>query len=107
MGETSQGPQTKTEVLYMTMAKQLKILLRRDDITVARLSRKIGVSSKTLYHYLEGRNPRNLSHVKKICEHFKVSSDYLLFGVEMIQVTNESLVPFGLYDVYLKKRSEP
>lgn len=88
----------------MSLAKQLKALLKRDGITVAQLAKKTGISAKSIYHYLEGRMPRNLEHIRKICEAFNVSSDYLLFGVQSKVAPGEELIPFGLYDVFLKKR---
>lgn len=89
----------------MNFAKQLKSLLRRDGITVSHLSRKTGIPAKTIYHYLEGRTPRKLEHVKVICESFQVTSDYLLFGVQPIGSDKQEFVAIGTYDVYLKKRN--
>ncbi len=89
----------------MSLGKQLKALLQRDGMTVPQLSRKTGISAKSIYHYLDGRTPRNLEHLLKLCECFNVSSDYLLFGKLTQFNPGEELIPFGVYDVFLKKRT--
>lgn len=87
----------------MELAHQLRILMNRDNVSAAKLAERTGISVKTIYHYLEGRSPRNLGHIRKICECFGVSSDYLLFGLEA-KVLNQDIIPFGHYDVFLKRR---
>ena len=81
MKELNQDKSLVTETYYM-LAKQLKILLKRDSITVINLAKATGLNTKTLYNYLDGRSPRNLDHIRILCAHFKVSSDELLFGIK-------------------------
>lgn len=88
----------------MVLAQQLKVLMKKKRMTVSQLSSATGVPAKTLYHYLEGRTPRNLDHVRKVCEVLKVSADYLLFGAEIAKVELEEVIAFGTYDVFLKKK---
>lgn len=107
--ELNQERRLQTEVIYM-FDKQLKILIKQQSISVIRLSKATGINAKTLYNYLDGRNPRDLKHVKTLCNYFEVTSDFLLFGSDTINslkskssTSLEELVQFGRYDVYLKK----
>ena len=87
----------------MSIAKQLKSLLKEREISVGVLAKKTGISSKTLYHYLEGRTPRNMEHVKAICTHFGVSADYLLFGYELTSRERSDIFLFGRYEVFMRR----
>lgn len=95
-----------SETTYM-LNKQLKILLKQHSISVTKLSKDTSINAKTLYNYLDGRTPRNLKHVRQLCEYFKVSADFLLFGIEetaSLKTTNvDDLVQLGRFDVYLKR----
>lgn len=64
----------------MIYGQQLKKLLKENDIKVAQLARATGVSSKTIYQWLNGQHPRNLVQVKKISDYFQVTVDFLVFG---------------------------
>lgn len=88
----------------MGFSQHLKAILKRDDLTVPQLAKKTGIPAKTIYHYLDGRTPRNLNHVRLICDALKVSSDYLLFGVESMPPLKEEIIPFGTFDVFLRKK---
>lgn len=90
----------------MNFQKQLKMLIRREGVSIAQLSRRTGISPKSLYNYLDGRMPRKLDHIKKICDEFQVSSDFLLFGIESSCMHGEDFLSLGHYDVYLKKSSK-
>lgn len=102
----------------MVLSKQLKTLLTLHRTTVSQLALSTGISSKTIYHYLEGRSPRNLLHILKICDHFKVSSDYLLFGrgqsPEKDLNATRNMIQAGQFEVFLRplnatksKRQDP
>ena len=63
----------------MKLHTQLKNLLKRKDLTVAQLSRATSVSNKTIYGWLDGLPPRNITALKKVADHLDVSLDFLLF----------------------------
>lgn len=65
----------------MVLANQLKKLLMKHDLTVAKLSRVTGASQKTLHSWLDGKQPKKLIEVKRVADYFDVSLDYLLFNV--------------------------
>lgn len=69
-------------VIAMILHKQLKDLLRRNDMTVAQLSRATNISAKTIYQWLNGQKPRDISQVKRLADHFGVSVDFIAFGVQ-------------------------
>lgn len=69
-------------ILTMQLAKQLKALLRENDITVAQLARKAGVSAKTIYNWLAGQHPKDIGAVKKVADQFDVTLDFLCYGIE-------------------------
>ena len=91
----------------LTLSKQLKKLCNERDITVSQLSRATQIPLATLNHLVNGRPPRKLEHIKILCNYFSCSSDFLLFGVDTVQENKNpempALMPFGRYDVYLKK----
>lgn len=65
----------------MVLASQLKKLMNKHDLTVAKLSRVTGVSRKTLHSWIDGNQPKNLTDVKSVADYFDVSLDYFLFNV--------------------------
>lgn len=65
----------------MELKKILKDLIQEEGITVARLSKKVGVPTQTLHNWLSGMEPRSLKQVKKVAEFFEVSIDYICFGI--------------------------
>lgn len=87
----------------MTLKVQLKNLISEREITVAKLAKATGISRKTIYHYLAGRSPRNLLHIKLICNYFKISADYLLFGQESKGFEKyQDEIAAGVYEVILR-----
>jgi transcriptional regulator with XRE-family HTH domain len=85
------------------ISKQLKYLLSVHSISVVKLSKETGLNAKTIYNYLDGRSPRNFSHIKMLCDYFKVSSDYLLFGQNSLHIQKEKIgFPLGNFKVFLQ-----
>lgn len=60
--------------------KQLKYLLNTHDMNAAILSRKSGISSKTIYQWLHGQRPRDVMQICKIARIFNVSLDFIILG---------------------------
>ncbi len=63
--------------------KQLKTLLTKNSMSVQALSRKTGISSKTIYHWMSGQRPRNIEQVFVVAEALSVSIEQLVYGVEL------------------------
>ena len=94
--------------LMMQLAKQLKSLLRSNDITVAQLARIVGVSSKTIYNWLAGQPPKDIGAVKKVADHFGVTLDFICYGIELPQTKTEierhlDEVNAGVFEVVLRR----
>lgn len=92
----------------MILSRQLKNLLKDRDVTVAQLARATMISAKTLYQWLNGQSPKNLIQVRKVADYFKVTIDYLAFGV--LQKNNSELTDYkteinaGVFEVILRKQ---
>lgn len=92
----------------MQLDKQLKLLLKQKDVTVAQLARKVGVSSKTIYNWLSGQHPKDIEAVKKVADHFKVSLDFICYG-ESPAARNTQIEKFedeinaGVFEVVLRR----
>lgn len=60
--------------------KQIRYLLKIHDISVAVLSRKTGISSKTIYQWVHGQRPRDIMQICKVAKYFDVSLDFIVLG---------------------------
>ena len=99
--------------LDMKLAIQLKKLHQANGTTVAHLSKVTKVSNQTIFNWQAGSKPRDLDQVKKIADHFKVSLDYLVYGIEPEVRQNSPLNDFdseinaGIYEVVLRRIKKP
>lgn len=89
--------------------KRLEALCKARGISANELSRKISVSSKTIYEWIgaSGRIPRDPEHLRALSQLFSVSIEFLLFGEER-SITIDSLISkteihTGLYEITIKK----
>jgi transcriptional regulator with XRE-family HTH domain len=93
----------------MKLASQLKHYLKKHDITVAELGKAVKVSPKTIYSWLNGQRPRDITQVKAIANYFKVSLDELVFAETPEH--SKSFEDFideinaGVYEVILRKKN--
>lgn len=94
-------------ILTMLLAKQLKVLLRANDMTVAQLARKTNVSAKTIYNWLAGQGPKDIGAVKKVADHFGVTLDFLCYGIEPPNKTEIERhfdeINTGIFEVVLRR----
>lgn len=93
----------------MKLASQLKKLLKKKDLTVAQLARATGVSSKTIYSWINtNQNPQRLDDLKKVANELEVSLDYILFDETKFE-RKTSIADFkeeinlGLLEIILRK----
>lgn len=87
---------------------RLERLCKERGIPVSELARRIGVSPKSAHNWTAGSLPRNSVHLKKLCEFFSVSPNYLLWGEENKPITIDSLISkseihTGMYEITIKK----
>lgn len=92
----------------MELKQHLSKLLKERGMTPAQLSRLSGVPTSTISDYLSGREPKKISHLKRIADVFQVSLDRLLFGVVEDKSTSfDDLLSdgwmSGLFEVKLRK----
>ena len=87
----------------------LKKLLHDRDMTVAQLSRATKVPQQTLSNWIQGQEPRNLVHIKTVADYFKITVDYLVYGVDQtLRQTNpinelSDEINAGVFEVVLKR----
>lgn len=89
---------------------RLEKLCEQKEITPNELARRIGLPRSSVHDWTgaSARLPRDPLHLKKLCEFFKVSPSFLLWGEEETAPTIEALISkteihTGLYEVILKK----
>lgn len=89
---------------------RLETLCKEYGITPSELARRISLSRKSVFEWVgkSGRMPRDPQHLKKLCDFFKVSPAWLLWGEEEKVSTIESLISktelhSGLYEISIKK----
>lgn len=63
-------------------------LMKEQNLSQAMLARLTGVPPQTINNWLNGQEPRNLTHLKKVSDHLHVSLDYLLFDVNFKDQTS-------------------
>ncbi|HLE00566.1 MAG TPA: hypothetical protein VJB59_09920 [Bdellovibrionota bacterium] len=66
----------------LQLGPNLTRLIRSSGETVKSLSRKLGIAQSTLFGFCVNIMPRNPEHIRTLCEHFKITSDELLFGIK-------------------------
>lgn len=63
----------------MMMAKNLRRIIEERRISVTELSRRSKVPAKTIYHWMNGQQPRKMEHLFSIADILEVTVDEL-FG---------------------------
>lgn len=75
------------------------------EMSVARLAKKSGVPSKTIYHWLGGQRPGNVQQVIRVCDALDISMD-ALFGRSAIggipSANLERDLRAGVFEVILR-----
>jgi transcriptional regulator with XRE-family HTH domain len=94
--------------MEMQLSKILKKLMSDKDLKASQLSRATGVPAQTLHNWLSGQKPRDIDQVKMVAEHFQISLDYLLYGInEKIEKLSfeqyQNEINAGVFEVILKK----
>ena len=62
----------------ITISKRIKELRTEVGITQVELAEKIGVNQATIANYEKNRRHPDIQTIKKLCDCFEVSADYLL-----------------------------
>lgn len=89
----------------MDLKTNLKRLLDTHHLNVLKLSKLTGVPKSTLSDWLSGNSPKNINQLKAVADYFNITIDVLVFGINSSTSKPSSfeLIPFGKFDVYLKK----
>ena len=97
--------------LDMKLAQQLKKLLQSSGTKISVLSKSTRVPQQTIHNWLTGSKPRDLDQVKRIADHFEVSLDMILYGLESKNKSRSTIEDFqdeinaGIFEVVLRKVS--
>ncbi|MBX2995386.1 MAG: helix-turn-helix transcriptional regulator [Bdellovibrionaceae bacterium] len=90
--------------------QRIEMLCEQKEITPNELARRISIPRTSVHEWVgaSGRVPRNLEHLKKLCDFFDVSASFLLWGEDEKTPTLESFISkteihTGLYEITLKK----
>lgn len=65
----------------MVMAKNLRKFIEEKRISITELSRRSKVPAKTIYHWMNGQQPRKMEHLFSIADVLEVTVEEL-FGRE-------------------------
>lgn len=92
----------------MNLKTNLRKLLNDSGLNAVKLSKLTGVPKSTLSDWLAGNSPKNISQIKCVADHFKISIDQLVYNLSQKSEsktlhTDLELIKFGKFDVYLKK----
>jgi transcriptional regulator with XRE-family HTH domain len=93
----------------MKLATQLKKLIQQNGISVTHLSKVTKVPGQTLHSWLSGSKPRDMDQLKRVSDHFRVSLDFLAYGIEPELRHASPLKDFdseinaGIYEVVLRR----
>jgi transcriptional regulator with XRE-family HTH domain len=64
----------------MTIGQRLFSLRRYKNISLKELSEEVCISRSNLNRYERDLSQPTADYIKKLCEYYKVSADYILFG---------------------------
>lgn len=88
----------------MDLKTNLRKLLDTHHLNVLKLSNATKIPKSTLSDWLAGSHPNNLMQLKTVADYFDITVDQLVFDLSSAELKKSSeLIPFGKYDVYLKK----
>ena len=94
--------------LDMKLSNQLKKLIQQSGTTITVLSKATKVPQQTIHNWISGSRPRDFDQVKKVAEHFKVTLDFLVYGIESEKTSTpfDSLreeINAGVFEVVLRR----
>ena len=95
----------------VNLKTNLKYLIKARSLNILKLSRETKLAKSTIADWCSGISPKNIEHIKILADYFKLSVDQLVFEKDPSNFTKAEqskketleLIPFGKYDVYLKK----
>jgi transcriptional regulator with XRE-family HTH domain len=96
----------------ITLAKNLKAILKTQGLTSSSLSRACGIPNTTLSNWLSGQPPKNVLQLKTVAEFFDLTIEELTFGEKPKQLSEpksilkefvEDEIYAGKYEVVLRR----
>ena len=90
----------------MDLSKNLKALIKKEDMTISQLAKRVDILVQTLHNWISSLEPRSLRQVRRVAEYFNVSIDYLCFGEselrdEIREYSGE--INAGVFEVVLRR----
>jgi transcriptional regulator with XRE-family HTH domain len=83
-----------------TLGQRLLALRKYKNLSLAELAEMINISSSNINRYERDMSRPTTEYIKKLCEFYHVSADYLLFGVPTKEFTEAG---FWINDPKLKE----
>ncbi len=74
----NQIKRVKVWVLMKTYYERLRDLREDNDLTQQQVADILGTSQTMYARYERGANEMPIRHLKKLCEHYNISADYIL-----------------------------
>lgn len=93
----------------MKLNEILTKLMKEADISPTKLSKATNVPLSTLHGWMQGIEPRSISQVKNIADFFGINIDYLCFGKDPFEDSNNPIIQYeneinaGTFEVVLRK----
>lgn len=92
--------QKPTSTYTLMLGKNLRILLKKNNISVAVLCRTLRLSAKTIYAYTYGVKPSRIENIQRIADYFQVSLTDLLF--RNLEMTGSVLIEKKIENVSIE-----
>jgi transcriptional regulator with XRE-family HTH domain len=91
-------------IVLMELKRVLRDLMTENNVKVAEVARATKVPVQSLHNWLGGMSPRNLDHVMRVAEYFKVTMDFLISGKQREVIKEfEEEINAGLFEVVLRR----
>ena len=88
------------KLMELKFSLMLSGLIRKNGLSITALSRKTNIPVQTLHGWLNGTIPKDVRQVKILADYFKVTLDYIFYGVEAKKAPE---IESGVYEVVLRK----
>ena len=73
----------------MTLSERINLLCKENEITGKELGEKLGLKKSPLTDWKNQKSKPTVDQIITMCEIFAISADYLLFGKNASDLTNE------------------
>ena len=88
----------------MNLKNQLKLYLKEEEVTAAKLAKRAGIPRSTLADWLSGSTPRDVHKLKKLATALETDVDWLVWGngIRRVDSPVEEGMKLGQYEIILR-----